>query len=63
MDEQQDRAKVDEGNGSEESQRPVATLACLDPTILHNKPDDNDDDYPEMSYQRPRKYVNYGYGR
>jgi hypothetical protein len=59
VDEQQDRAKVDEGKGAEEA---VTTLACLDPTILHNKPDD-DDDYPEMSYQRPRKYVNYGYGR
>jgi len=40
---------------------PITTLSCIDPSILTNKPDD-DDDQPEMSYQR-RKYVNYGYGR
>ena len=34
----------------------TTTLACLDPTILHNKPDDRDDEYPEASYQRPRKF-------
>ena len=34
----------------------TTTLACLDPTILHTKPDDRDDEYPEASYQRPRKF-------